>query len=89
MNRSSASPTRRSTAAIFSRFRIASAASNTQAEIRVTENDQAGANVDALLARSISFHFMENGVYENRQKSHRSRLTSRDWSADYSSVKPA
>jgi predicted DNA-binding WGR domain protein len=28
---------------------------------------QSGANVDALLARSISFHFMEAGIYENRR----------------------
>src|SRR5258706_1525799 len=39
---------------------------NTQVEIRVTATDQGAANVAALLARSISFHFMENGVYEDR-----------------------
>ena len=37
-----------------------------QAEIRVTETDQGAANVGALLARSISFHFMDNAIYENR-----------------------
>src|SRR5438552_3365361 len=41
-------------------------AMNDQTEIRVTAVDQGAANVDALLARSISFHFMENGVYEDR-----------------------
>jgi AAA domain/REase_MTES_1575/Protein of unknown function (DUF4011) len=39
----------------------------TQAELRVSDNGQASANVLALLARSISFHFMENGVYDNRR----------------------
>jgi predicted DNA-binding WGR domain protein len=37
-----------------------------QAELRVTAPDQAAANADALLARSISFHFLENGIYEDR-----------------------
>jgi superfamily I DNA and/or RNA helicase/predicted DNA-binding WGR domain protein len=37
-----------------------------QAEIRVTAPDQGAANAEALLARSISFHFLENGVYEDR-----------------------
>jgi predicted DNA-binding WGR domain protein len=37
-----------------------------QAEIRVTEAAQSEANVQALLARSISFHLMENGIYEDR-----------------------
>jgi len=37
-----------------------------QTEIKVTAADQGKANVEALLARSISFHFMENGVYEER-----------------------
>jgi len=37
-----------------------------QAEIRVSAADQGAANVEALLARSISFHFMENAVYEDR-----------------------
>ena len=41
-----------------------------QAEIRVTETDQGAANVGALLARSISFHFMEHGVYEDRCNPH-------------------
>jgi predicted DNA-binding WGR domain protein len=35
-------------------------------EIKVTGAEQGEANVEALLARSISFHFMENGVYEDR-----------------------
>src|SRR6185369_8536198 len=37
-----------------------------QTEIKVTAADQGKVNVEALLARSISFHFMENGVYEER-----------------------
>jgi predicted DNA-binding WGR domain protein len=37
-----------------------------QAEIRVTDASQGETNVPALLARSISFHLMENGVYEDR-----------------------
>jgi predicted DNA-binding WGR domain protein len=37
-----------------------------QAELRVTATEQGEANVEALLARSISFHFMEHGVYEDR-----------------------
>jgi superfamily I DNA and/or RNA helicase len=36
-------------------------------ELIVTANEEGGANVDGLLARSISFHFMENGVYEDRR----------------------
>jgi predicted DNA-binding WGR domain protein len=36
-------------------------------EIIVTAADQARANVDELLARSISFHFMDNGVYIDRR----------------------
>jgi predicted DNA-binding WGR domain protein len=36
-------------------------------ELKVTANDEGGANVEDLLARSISFHFMENGVYEDRR----------------------
>ncbi len=36
-------------------------------ELIVTAVEQAASNVDALLARSISFHFMENGVYEDRR----------------------
>ena len=40
---------------------------NTQAELRVSDNAQAGLNVLAVLNRSISFHFMENGLYENRR----------------------
>jgi predicted DNA-binding WGR domain protein len=38
-------------------------------ELIVTANEQGGGNVDALLARSISFHFMENGIYEDRRNS--------------------
>jgi predicted DNA-binding WGR domain protein len=37
-----------------------------QSEIVVHAAEQGAANVEALLARSISFHFMENGVYEDR-----------------------
>ncbi len=37
-----------------------------QLDLRVTAADQGAANVEALLARSISFHFMANGVYEDR-----------------------
>jgi predicted DNA-binding WGR domain protein len=37
-----------------------------QAEIRVTAPEQGAANAGALLARSISFHFVENGIYEDR-----------------------
>ena len=37
-----------------------------QAEIHVTAPEQGAANAGALLARSISFHFIENGVYEDR-----------------------
>jgi predicted DNA-binding WGR domain protein len=37
-----------------------------QPEIHVADASQGEANVQALLARSISFHFMENGVYEDR-----------------------
>lgn len=36
-------------------------------ELIVTTTEQGGTNVDALLARSISFHFMENGLYEDRR----------------------
>ena len=36
-------------------------------ELFVTAAEQGSANVDALLARSISFHFMENGLYEDRR----------------------
>lgn len=37
-----------------------------QAEIRVTAAEQGAANADALLARSISFHLLEHGVYQDR-----------------------
>jgi predicted DNA-binding WGR domain protein len=36
-------------------------------EIRVTAPTEGAANVDKLLARSISFHFLENGIYEQRR----------------------
>ncbi|MDR3459214.1 MAG: AAA domain-containing protein [Verrucomicrobiae bacterium] len=36
-------------------------------ELTVTANEQGGPNVDGLLGRSISFHFMEHGVYEDRR----------------------
>jgi predicted DNA-binding WGR domain protein len=36
-------------------------------ELIVTATEQGSGNVDALLARSISFHFMENGLYEDRR----------------------
>ena len=36
-------------------------------ELMVHASEEGGKNVDALLARSISFHFMENGVYEERR----------------------
>ncbi|MBK8002164.1 MAG: hypothetical protein IPK15_26595 [Verrucomicrobia bacterium] len=36
-------------------------------ELIVTAVEQGGSNADALLARSISFHWMENGVYEERR----------------------
>ncbi|HLP77592.1 MAG TPA: WGR domain-containing protein, partial [Candidatus Paceibacterota bacterium] len=36
-------------------------------ELIVTATEQGSTNVDALLARSISFHFMENGLYEDRR----------------------
>jgi len=46
--------------------RKSAAAAETEAEISVSTVEQADANVDALLARSISFHYMQNGVYEDR-----------------------
>lgn len=36
-------------------------------ELVVTAAEQGGANVAELLARSISFHYMENGLYEDRR----------------------
>ncbi len=36
-------------------------------ELVITDVEQGTANVDALLARSISFHFLENGLYEDRR----------------------
>ena len=41
-------------------------AMDNQAEILVTDAAEGAANVEALLARSISFHFVEHGVYEDR-----------------------
>ena len=37
-----------------------------QPEIRVTSPEQGKPNAGALLSRSISFHFVENGIYEER-----------------------
>jgi predicted DNA-binding WGR domain protein len=37
-----------------------------QQELLVTASEQGAANVGALLSRSISFHFMQNGMYEDR-----------------------
>ncbi len=36
-------------------------------ELRVTATDQSAANVDALLERSISYHFLEHGIYDQRR----------------------
>jgi predicted DNA-binding WGR domain protein len=36
-------------------------------ELQASSSEQGFANVDALLARSISFHFMEHGLYEDRR----------------------
>ncbi len=36
-------------------------------ELIVTATEQVEANADELLARSISFHFMQHGVYEDRR----------------------
>src|SRR6266568_1718606 len=36
-------------------------------ELRVTATAQGGANVEGLLARSISFHFVEHGLYQDRR----------------------
>ncbi|MEY4489843.1 MAG: hypothetical protein RIQ79_2351, partial [Verrucomicrobiota bacterium] len=36
-------------------------------ELVVSSPDQGATNTDALLGRSISFHFLENGVYEQRR----------------------
>jgi predicted DNA-binding WGR domain protein len=44
-------------------------------ELIVTATEQGSANVDALLARSISFHFMENGVYEDRRNPNEAAYT--------------
>jgi predicted DNA-binding WGR domain protein len=40
-----------------------------QSELLVKSPDDATAHTDALLARSISFHFLENGLYEQRRNS--------------------
>ena len=36
-------------------------------ELRITAAEQGSANAEATLERSISFHFVENGVYESRR----------------------
>jgi thymidylate kinase len=36
-------------------------------ELRVTRADEAAANVDELLQRSLSFHFMEGAIYSDRR----------------------
>ena len=36
-------------------------------ELMILSKRTGGANVDALLARSISFHFMAHGLYEDRR----------------------
>src|SRR5258706_10210897 len=36
-------------------------------EVRVTSPDQGASNAEALLERSISFHFLESGIYEQRR----------------------
>jgi predicted DNA-binding WGR domain protein len=46
-------------------------------ELIVTANEQGGTNVDALLARSIRFHFMENGLYEDRRNSNEAAYIAR------------
>jgi hypothetical protein len=38
-----------------------------QQGIRVTCAEEADSNIEGLLARSISFHLMERGIYENRR----------------------
>ncbi len=38
-----------------------------RAELVVTASEQAASTVESLLARSISFHFMENGIYQDRR----------------------
>lgn len=43
------------------------AGTTAQAELIVTEAGQAAGNTDALLQRSLSFHFLEHGVYEQRR----------------------
>ncbi|PTY08061.1 DNA helicase [Opitutaceae bacterium EW11] len=42
-------------------------ASSHENPLLITSHEQAPANVEALLARSISFHFLENGIYEQRR----------------------
>jgi superfamily I DNA and/or RNA helicase/predicted DNA-binding WGR domain protein len=39
----------------------------TASELRVSAPEQAVANTDATLERSISFHFLENGIYVDRR----------------------
>jgi hypothetical protein len=38
-----------------------------QNELIISSNDEADANVDGVLGRSISFHFMSHGVYTDRR----------------------
>ncbi len=38
-----------------------------QVRLGATDNQVSDASIDDLLGRSISFHFIENGVYENRR----------------------
>ena len=65
-NRSSASPTPLSTAATYSPSRTGSARSATGPRFGSAPPSRARPTSTRLLARSISFHFMENGVYEER-----------------------
>ncbi len=46
-------------------------------EIRVSDSSQGPLNVDALLARSISFHFLDKGVYENRRNTNEAEYIAR------------
>ena len=42
-------------------------------EIRVTSPEQGGVNIEHVLGRSISFHFLENGIYEDRSNADEAR----------------
>ena len=55
----------------------------------VTANEQGAANVDALLARSISFHFMENGRLRGPPQSRTRPPTSPSWCAACFSATPS